>query len=135
MNSRLLIVNPVVRTLIGHDSRDLRPSSENDMIASLISQANQALTISSAGRREDGSYQMAPTRRLRSLIPWRRFTKAMLEPDLRHRIVLAEDQVAELKTAIDDMRAQRDAWQAMAQARIRPASSGKGPWSWVRSIE
>jgi len=134
VNSRLLIVN-VVRTLIGHDSRDLRPSSENDMIASLISQANQALTISSAGRREDGSYQMAPTRRLRSLIPWRSSTKAMVEPDLRHRIALIGEQVAELKIAIDDLRAERDAWQAMAQARIRPASSRKGPWSWVHSTE
>ena len=105
------------------------------MIASSVSQATQALTISSASRREDGSYQMAPTRRLRSLIPWRRSTKAMVEPDLRHRIALAEEQVAELKTAIDEMRAQRDAWQAMAQARIRASSSGKRAWSWVRLIE
>jgi hypothetical protein len=114
------------------------------MTASSVSQATQALTISraiktrwhSASRREDGSYQMAPAhseRRVRSLIPWRRATAAMVEPELRQRVALAEDQVAELKTAIDDMRAQRDAWQAMAQARIRPASSGKGPWSWVRS--
>ena len=106
------------------------------MTAFSVSQATQALTISSASRREDGSYQMAPAhseRRVRSLIPWRRATTAMVEPELRQRVALAEDQVAELKTAIDDMRAQRDAWQAMAQARIRPASSGKGPWSWVRS--
>jgi hypothetical protein len=109
------------------------PCSGNNMIASSVSQATQALTISSAGRREDGSYQMAPTRRLRSLIPWRSSTKAMVEPDLRHRIALIEEQVAELKIAIDELRAERDAWQAMAQARIRPASSGKGPWSWVRS--
>jgi hypothetical protein len=106
----------------------------NNMIPSSVSQATQALTISSAGRREDGSYQIAPTRRLRSLIPWRRSTKAMVEPDLRHRIALIEEQVAELKIAIDDMRAERDAWQAMAQARIRPAS-GKSAWSWVRSTE
>jgi hypothetical protein len=101
------------------------PYSENNMIASSVSQATQALTISSAGSREDGSYQMAPTRRLRSLIPWRSSTK--FEPDLRHRIALIEEQVAELKIAIDDLRAERDAWQAMAQARIRPASSRKGP--------
>ena len=105
------------------------------MTASSVSQATQALTISraiktrwhSASRKEDGSYQMAPApseRRVRSLIPWRRATAAMVEPELRQRVALAEEQVAELKTAIGDMRAQRDAWQAMAQARIRPASSG-----------
>jgi len=40
------------------------------MTASSVSQATQALTISSARRREDGSYQMAPAhseRRVRSL--------------------------------------------------------------------
>ena len=107
----------------------------NNMTALSVSQATQALTITraiksrwhSASRREDGSYQMAPTRRLRSLIPWRSSTKAMVEPDLRHRIALIGEQVAELKIAIDDLRAERDAWQAMAQARIRPASSRKGP--------
>ena len=52
----------------------------------------------------------------------------MVEAELRQRVALAEEQVAELKTAIDDMQEQRDAWQAMAQARIRPSSSGKGPW-------
>ena len=57
----------------------------------------------------------------------------MVEAELRQRIALAEEQLAELKTALGDMRAQRDAWQAMAQARIRPAQSGKSPWSWVRS--
>ena len=47
--------------------------------------------------------------------------------DLRHRVALAEAKLADLKIALEDMRAQRDAWQAMAQARIRPAQSGKGP--------
>jgi hypothetical protein len=42
-------------------------------------------------------------------------------------------RVAELKAALDDMRAQRDAWQAIAQARIRPApASAKSRWSWLR---
>ena len=49
----------------------------------------------------------------------------MVEAELRQRVALAEEQLAELKTALGDMRAQRDAWQAMAQARIRPAQSGK----------
>ena len=58
-------------------------------------------------------------------MPWRRATEAMVEAELRQRVALAEEQLADLKTAIDDMRAQRDAWQAMAQARIRPAHLGK----------
>ena len=41
--------------------------------------------------------------------------------DLRHQVTLAEAKLADLKIALEDMRAQRDAWQAMAQARIRPA--------------
>ena len=114
------------------------------MTALSVSQATQALTITraiksrwhSASRKEDGSYEMAPApseRRVRSLIPWRRAADAMVEAELRQRVALAEEQLADLKTALDDMRAQRDAWQAMAQARIRPAPSGQGPWSWLRS--
>ncbi len=72
-------------------------------------------------------------RRVRSLIPWRRAADAMVEAELRHRVALAEEQLADLKTALDDMRAQRDAWQAMAQARIRPAPSGQSRWPWLRS--
>jgi hypothetical protein len=116
------------------------------MAALSVSQASQALTITraiktrwhSASSKEDGSYEMAPARserRVRSLIPWRRATAAIAEAELRQRVALAEEQLAELKTALGDMRAQRDAWQAMAQARIRPASSGKRPWSWVRSTD
>ena len=74
------------------------------MTASSVSQATQALTISraiktrwhSASRREDGSYQMAPAhseRRVRSLIPWRRATAAMVEAELRQRVALAEDNL------------------------------------------
>ena len=73
------------------------------------------------------------TNTLGNNMTWRTAADAMVEAELRHRVALAEEQLADLKTALDDMRAQRDAWQAMAQARIRPASSGKGPWSWVRS--
>ena len=35
--------------------------------------------------------------------------------DLRHRVTLAAAQLADLKIALEDMRAQRDPWQAMAQ--------------------
>ena len=53
--------------------------------------------------------------------------------DLRHRVALAEAKLADLKIALEDMRAQRDAWQAMAQARIRPPPSGQSRWLWLRS--
>ena len=45
---------------------------------------------------------------------------ARADAELRQQLALAEQQLADLKTALDDMRAQRDAWQTMAQARIRP---------------
>ena len=91
----------------------------------------------SASRKQDGGYEIdavAPAsseRRARSLIPWRRASDAKAE--LRHRVALAEVQLAELKTALEDMRAQRDAWQAMAQARIRPAPAPTmWRWGWLR---
>ena len=87
----------------------------NNMTALSVSQATQALTITraiksrwhSASRQEDGSFDMAPAsleRRVRSLIPWRRTTDAIVEAELRQRVALAEEQLAELKTAFDDMR-------------------------------
>jgi uncharacterized protein YceH (UPF0502 family) len=104
---------------------------------------NRAIRCSwlSTRRREDGSYEVdarepdSPASRLQALIPWRasRSARAMANAELRERVALAEERVAELKAALDDMRAQRDAWQAMAQARIRPApTSTKSRWSWLR---
>ena len=109
------------------------------MTALSLSQAARATALSrttitraikarwhSASRKEDESYEIdtvAPT-------PWRRAGGARAEAELRHRVALAEEQLADLKTALDDMRAQRDAWQAMAQARIRPVSSGTSRWPW-----
>jgi hypothetical protein len=87
----------------------------------------------SRSAREIESQACCEVRRVRSLIPWRRAADAMVEAELRHRVALAEEQLADLKTALDDMRAQRDAWQAMAQARIRPAPSGQSRWPWLRS--
>ena len=149
INRRLQIVNRIVRTVhrawVSWSVRDLLDTLGDNMTALSVSQATQVLTVTraiksrwhSASRKEDGSYEMAPAAsetRMRSLIPWRRATDVMVEAELRQRIALAEEQLAELKTALGDMRAQRDAWQAIAQARIRPAQSGKGPWSWVQSI-
>jgi hypothetical protein len=121
------------------------------MAALSLSQAAQGLgkiTITraiksrwhSASRKDDGSYEIDPVkpapsaRRSRSLIPWRTAEDVMADAELRHRVALAEEKLTELKTALDDMRAQRDAWQAMAQAGIRPApASATSRWPWLRS--
>jgi hypothetical protein len=96
----------------------------------------------SASRKEDGSYEIgAPfkpetaTSRLQALVPWRavRSARAMAYAELCERVTMAEARVAELKTALDEMRAQRDAWQAMAQARIRRTPASKAQWSWLRT--
>ena len=94
-----------------------------------------------ATRKQNGSYEIdtvapaAPERRVRSLLPWRRAAEAArAEAELRQQLAVAEQQLADLKTALDDMRAQRDAWQTMAQARIRPLSeSATSKWPWQRA--
>ena len=130
--------------------RDPLDTLGDHMTALSLSQATQGLgkiTITraitsrwhSAGRKEDGSYEIdtvdpvPSARRARSLIPWRTVADVMADAELRHRVALAEEKLAELKTALEDMRVQRDAWQAMAQARIRPAPSGQSRWLWLRS--
>jgi hypothetical protein len=45
-----------------------------------------------------------------------------LTKELRHRLALAEERLADLKAVLEDMRAQRDAWQTMAQAHTTSAS-------------
>jgi hypothetical protein len=96
----------------------------------------------SARRKEDGSYEIdsvepgASARRLHALVPWRatRLAKVRADEELRHQLALAEERLADLKAAFEDLRAQRDAWQTMAQARIRPApSSSTAWWPWLRS--
>jgi len=96
----------------------------------------------SASRKQDGSYEIdaipteSPANRFQPLIPWRaaRSARVVAYAELRQRVALAEERVAELKTALDEMRAQRDAWQEMAQARIRPTrNSAESRWSWLRT--
>ena len=95
-----------------------------------------------ATRKQDGSYEIdtvapaSPERRVRSLLPWRRAAEERADAaELRQRLALAERQVADLKTALDEMRAQRDAWQTMAQARIKPVpESGTARWPWLRAV-
>jgi hypothetical protein len=95
----------------------------------------------SASHKEDGTYDIdaagpetsAPWSR--TLIPWRsaRLAQVVAEAELRQQVALAEEKLADLKMALDDMRAQRDAWQAMAQARIRAPASATSRRSWLRS--
>ena len=93
-----------------------------------------------ATRKQNGGYEIdtvvpaSSERRARSLLPWRRAAEARADAERRQQLAVAEPQLADLKTALDDMRAQRDAWQAMAQARIRPApESASSRWPWHRS--
>jgi len=72
----------------------------------------------SARLKKDGIYEVDPVehpspRRLHALMPWRAARLADLRADeeLRRRAALAEERLADLKAALEDMRAQRDAWQ------------------------
>ena len=96
----------------------------------------------SASRKADGAYEIDPVepepsaRRLNALIPWRaaRLAHQRADEELRHQLALAEERLAGLKAALEDMRAQRDAWQEMAQARIRPPrASAMSRWPWLRA--
>jgi len=97
----------------------------------------------SASRKAGGvAYEIDPVEpepaegRANALIPWRaaRLAHQRADEELRHRLALAEERLTDLKAALEDMRAQRDAWQEMAQARIRPARvSSTSRWAWLRS--
>jgi hypothetical protein len=108
----------------------------------------------SASRNEDGSYEIDPTElaQVRSFpapsaagaapggtvtatVPAvRRATVHVTDAELRYRISRAEESLIELKSALEDMRIQRDAWQAMAQARLLPANRATlSWWRWLRS--
>jgi hypothetical protein len=81
-----------------------------------------------SSRRCRSSDSLMPDHSMRPLPP--RFE----DEELRRWMALAEERLADLKAALEDMRAQRDAWQAMAQARIRPAhTSAMSRWPWLSS--
>jgi hypothetical protein len=94
----------------------------------------------SASRKADGAYEIVEPEssagRWNALIPWRvaRLAHQQADEQLRQQLALAEGRLADLKAVLEDMRAQRDAWQAMVQARIRPApQSTTSWWAWLRS--
>ena len=93
-----------------------------------------------ARHKEDDSYE--PDRALVSYVPEafsrgaqvRRATLHVADAELRYRIIRAEESLAELKNALEDMRSQRDAWQVMAQGRLRPKPNATMSWwRWRRS--
>jgi hypothetical protein len=94
----------------------------------------------SARRKEDDSYEIDPAELARvhpfpATVPAvRRATLDEFDAEVRYRIIRAEESLAELKSALEDMRSQRDAWQAMAQGRLRPKPNGTMSWlRWPRS--
>jgi hypothetical protein len=101
----------------------------------------------SASRKEDGSYEIDPAE-LGQVYPFpapgekvaatgpavRRATPDVTDAELRYRISRAEESLMELKNALEEMRSQRDAWQAMAKAKLVPANRATlSWWRWRRS--
>ena len=54
--------------------------------------------------------------------------------ELRTRLTLAEQRLAELKAILEDMRRDRDAWREQAQTRLLPAPAAPMSWwRWLRT--
>jgi hypothetical protein len=107
----------------------------------------------SARRKEDGSYEIdpaelaqvsscpapsavgaAPGETLKMTVATVRRALPVTDAELRCRIIRAEESLIELKSALEDLRSQRDAWQAMAQAKLLPANRATlSWWQWRRS--
>ena len=106
----------------------------------------------SARRKEDGSYEIdqaelaqlfsfpgpnaaaeAPGKAVNVTVPSVRRALHVTDAELRYRIIRAEESLIELKSALEDMRSQRDAWQAMAQAKLLPTNRATlSWWRWLR---
>ncbi len=100
----------------------------------------------SASRKEDGSYEIdpaelaqvypfpAPGEKVAATFPAvRGATPDVADAELRYRISRAEESLIELKSALEEMRSQRDAWQAMAKAKLVPANRATlSWWRWRR---
>jgi hypothetical protein len=107
----------------------------------------------STRRKEDGSYEIAPAelaqmssspcpsaateapgKTVKVTVPAIRRALHVTDAELRYRIIRAEESLIELKSALEDMRSQRDAWQAMAQSKLLSANRPRPPWwRWQRS--
>src|SRR5262245_59986965 len=101
---------------------------------------------------EDGSYEIdqaelaqmssfpgpsaaaeAPGKAVKVTVPSVRRALHVTDAELRYRIIRAEESLIELKSAMEDMHSQRDAWQAMAQAKLLPTNRATlSWWRWLR---
>ena len=64
----------------------------------------------------------------------RHATPDVTDAELRYRTSRAEESLIELKSALQEMRSQGDAWQAKAQAKLLPAKRATLLWwRWRRS--
>ena len=94
----------------------------------------------SGARDEVGAWRVEPAE-LHRVFPPAQATSIALpqhaQPDMETRIRLAqaEQRLDELKAALDDMRAQRDAWQRQAErlALPTPAEPPMSFWRWLRT--
>jgi hypothetical protein len=85
---------------------------------------------------ELGQWHVEPVELHRIFAPAEATPKAVpqhAQPDaeLRLRAELAEQRLSDLKTALDDMRGQRDHWQEIASRLVLADSSRSRPW-WRR---
>ena len=54
--------------------------------------------------------------------------------ELRTRLALADERLTELKTMLEDMRRDRDAWREQAQRRLLPPPAAPMSWwQWLRT--
>jgi hypothetical protein len=54
--------------------------------------------------------------------------------ELRTRLALADERLTELKTMLEDMRRDRDAWREQAQRRLLPPPvESMSWWRWLRT--
>src|SRR5262249_35425544 len=107
----------------------------------------------STRRKEDGSDEIEPAelaqvssfpgpsaaaeaagKTVKVTVPAVRRALHVTDAELRYRIIRAEESLIELKSALEDMRSQRDTWQAMAQSKLLSANRTRPPWCrWQRS--
>src|SRR5262249_60805338 len=94
-------------------------------LAAIKSRWNSGNGQKNGGCKSDAAAGEPAPSRLQALVPWQSNRLADL------RLMLAEEKITQLKSALDDQRAQRGAWQAMAPAPRRPPRRGK---TWRRRV-
>jgi hypothetical protein len=84
-----------------------------------------------AGSKEDGASKIEGAESAR-VYP---FPAPVETPaELRARLALADERLAELKAMLEDMRRDRDAWREQAQTRLLPAPPAPMSWwQWLRT--